>query len=68
MKVIYDQAADILTIVFTETLVAESAEDKPGVILDYDDKGNLVSLEIMDASRRVSVPGKIEYEVTPVAG
>ena len=68
MKVIYDRETDILTIVFAETPVAESDEDKPGVILDYDDKGNLVSLEIMDASRRVSVPGKIEYEVAPVAG
>jgi uncharacterized protein YuzE len=38
------------------------------VILDYDTKGNLVSLEIMDASRRVNVPSKIEYHVSPVAG
>ena len=68
MKVIYDQAADVLTIIFTETPVAESDEDKPGVILDYDDKGNLVSLEIMDASRRVSVPSKIEYQVSPMSG
>ena len=68
MKVIYDQAADTLTIIFTETPVAESDEDKPGVILDYDDRGNLVSLEIVDASRRVSVPRKIEYQVSPVAG
>ena len=68
MKVIYDQAADILTIIFMETPVAESDEDKPGVILDYDDKGNLVSLEIMDASRRVSVPSKIEYQVSPMSG
>jgi uncharacterized protein YuzE len=68
MKVTYDQAADILTIVFAETPVAESDEDKPGVILDYDDSGNLVSLEIMDASQRVNVPSKIEYEVSPVIG
>ncbi|MFZ5822189.1 MAG: DUF2283 domain-containing protein [Chloroflexota bacterium] len=38
------------------------------MILDYDDKGNLVSLEILDASRRVSVPSRIEYQVSPVAG
>lgn len=68
MKVNYDSKTDILTIIFTDTLVAESDEDKPGVILDYDDKGNLVSLEIMDASRRVSVPSKIEYQVSPMAG
>jgi len=68
MRVNYDSKTDILTIIFTETLVAESDEDKPGVILDYDDKGNLVSLEIMDASRRVNVPSKIEYQVSPLAG
>ena len=68
MKVIYDQAADTLTIIFADTPVVESDEDKPGVILDYDDKGNLVSLEILDASRRVSTPSKIEYQVSPVAG
>ncbi len=68
MKVIYDQAADTLTIIFTVTLGNESDEDKPGVILEYDDKGDLVSLEILDASRRVSMPSKIEYQVSPMAG
>jgi uncharacterized protein YuzE len=68
MKVTYDQAADTLTIIFADVPVAESDEDKPGVILDYDDKGNLVSLEILDASLQVNVPSKIEYQVSPVAG
>jgi uncharacterized protein YuzE len=68
MKITYDQIADTLTIIFAETPVAESDEDKPGVILDYDDKGNLVSLEILDASLRVNVPSKIEYQVSPLAG
>lgn len=68
MKVNYDSQTDTLTIIFAETPVAESDEDKPGVILDYDDKGNLVSLEILGASRRVSAPSRIEYQVSPVAG
>jgi len=67
MKVIYDHATDTLTVIFAETLVAESDEDKPGVILDYDDAGNLVSLEILDASRRVGEPSRIEYQVAPVS-
>jgi uncharacterized protein YuzE len=67
MKVIYDQAADTVTIILTENPITESDEDKPGVILDYDDKGNLVSLEILDASQRVSIPNKIEYQVSPTA-
>ncbi|GAH18337.1 unnamed protein product, partial [marine sediment metagenome] len=28
--------------------------------------GNLVSLEILDASRRVTLPGRIEYQVAPL--
>ncbi len=66
MKVIYDRETDTLTIILAETPVAESDEDKPGVILDYDASGNLVSLEILDASRRVTLPSRIEYEVTPL--
>ena len=67
MKVIYDRETDTLTVIFAETLVVESDEDKPGVILDYDEAGNLVSLEILDASQRVSVPGRIEYQVSPLS-
>jgi uncharacterized protein YuzE len=65
MKVVYDRETDTLTVIFAETLVAESDEDKPGVILDYDASGNLVALEILDASRRVTSPSRIEYQVTP---
>ena len=66
MKVVYDRETDTLTVIFTDTSIAESDEDKPGVILDYDASGNLVSLEILDASRRVNTPSRIEYQVSPV--
>ncbi len=66
MKVIYDRETDTLTVIFTDTLVAESDEDKKGVILDYDTSGNLVSLEILDASHRMLAPGQIEYQVVPI--
>ncbi|MBO9324516.1 MAG: DUF2283 domain-containing protein [Roseiflexus sp.] len=55
MKVIYDLETDTLTIIFAETPVAERKISR-GVILDYDASGNLVSLEILDASRRVTLP------------
>lgn len=64
MKVIYDAKSDILTLILKKGPVAESDEDKPGVILDYDTKGNLISLEILDASRRVAQPKKVEFQTT----
>ena len=63
MRVIYDSKTDTLTVIFSDAAVAESDEDKPGIILDYDASGNLVSLEILDASRRVGLPTQIEYQV-----
>jgi uncharacterized protein YuzE len=63
VKAIYDAETDTLSIIFrAEARVAESDEDKPGVILDYDEQGNLVSLEILDASKRVTDAQKIEFE------
>jgi uncharacterized protein YuzE len=66
MRVIYDSETDTLTVIFVDTAVVESDEDKPGIVLDYDASGNLVSIEILDASRRVGLPTQIEYQVLPV--
>ena len=66
MRVRYDRETDTLTVIFADSPVVESDEDKPGTILDYDALGNLVSIEILDASRRVGLPTQIEYQVVPV--
>lgn len=63
MKVSYDAKTDTLSVILKDdTPVAESDEDKAGVILDYDDEGNLISLEILDASKRVTEARKMEFQ------
>ena len=63
MKAAYDARTDTLSIILKpDAAVAESDEDKPGVILDYDEDGNLVSLEILDASKHVTEARRIEFE------
>ena len=63
MKATYDGRTDTLTLELRDGAVAESDEDKPGVILDYDAEGNLMSIEILDASRRVTQARSMEFQV-----
>jgi uncharacterized protein YuzE len=64
VKVTYDPEVDVLRIVFRDVAVEESDEDKPGVILDYDKDGNIVGLEVLNASHRVENPRGVDYAVT----
>ncbi len=61
MRVTYDPEVDVLRILFSSAPIEESDEDKPGVILDYDKDGNVVGMEILDASKRVDDPRAVEF-------
>ena len=63
MKVKYNKEVDVLVIRFSDNKVLESDESRPGVIIDYDKEGNIVKIEILDASTRTETPFKMEYEV-----
>lgn len=63
MKVKYDQEVDVLRIELSNQPVEESDEEKPGLILDYDQEGNVVSIEILNASKRMENPRSLEYAV-----
>lgn len=64
MKVTYDSEVDVLRMIFSDAAIEESDEDKPGVILDYDAAGNVVGMEILNASQRVDNPRAVDYAVT----
>ena len=61
MKVRYDPETDTLTIRLSDHPVTESDEASPGVILDYDDRGNVVGIEILKASQGGASMQTIEY-------
>lgn len=64
MKVTYDPDVDILRIIFRDTPIEESDSDKPGVILDYDKDGNVVGMEVLNASQQIENPRAVEYKLS----
>ena len=68
MKLNYYPDTDSLYIDLSEQPSVESREISEGVVLDYDDRGNLVGIDIDNASLKVELkrlvlsklPGKVE--------
>jgi uncharacterized protein YuzE len=53
MKVTVDKEADALYMRLSDTRIQDSEEVRPGIILDYDEKDNLVGIEVLRVSERV---------------
>jgi len=62
MKVKYDKEVDALYINLSNEKIVESDEQKPGIIFDYDEKGNIVGIEILNASQKINNPKIVKYE------
>jgi uncharacterized protein YuzE len=54
MKIEYDKQVDALYIRIQEKDVARTQEVSDDVNLDFDDKGRLIGLEVLSASKRYS--------------
>jgi uncharacterized protein YuzE len=71
MKLNYYAETDSLYIDLSEQPSTESREVSEGVVLDYDATGNLVGIDIDNASRKVQldqlVLNKLPSQVTTVA-
>ncbi|MEO0180961.1 MAG: DUF2283 domain-containing protein [candidate division WOR-3 bacterium] len=64
MKISIDKEADALYISLTDARVSESEEVAPGVIVDYDEKGEVVAIEILKVSERLGEKAEsVEIEV-----
>jgi uncharacterized protein YuzE len=66
MKLTYDKETDTLLIVLKGNAIDETEEIRPGVLADLDDTGALVSLEILNASRKVDTLKELLAKHLPV--
>jgi uncharacterized protein YuzE len=62
MRIRYDAEVDALSISFRETTVT-TQELTEGIAAEYDAQGQLVGLEILDASRRFGDPSTFQQIV-----
>lgn len=53
MKVHFDQKSDAIYFRLDDSQILESEEVKPGVILDFNDKNQVVGVEILNVQKRV---------------
>ena len=53
MKVHVDQQSDAIYFRLDDSKIIESEEVKPGIILDFNDKNQVVGVEILDVKKRV---------------
>ena len=72
MKLNYHPDTDSLYIDLSEQPSAESREISAGVVLDYDAQGNLVGIDIDNASRKVQlehlVLSRLDASIERIAG
>lgn len=72
MKLNYHPETDSLYIDLSELPSAESREVSDGIVLDYDSVGNLVGIDIDNASRKVRlqhlVLSQLPIEIERIAG
>ena len=64
MKLKIDRAADALYLTLDESPAVESEEVSPGIIVDYNDKEEVVGLEMLYLSKRVPKlnPNALQFE------
>lgn len=68
MKIEYSKEADAIYVYFKEEYVAKSKEIEDGVVVDFDEKGQLIGIEVLDVSKRFKLSdiANVNIENLPV--
>jgi uncharacterized protein YuzE len=63
MKIEYSKEADALYVYFKEAFVAKSKEIEDGIVIDFDEKGQLIGIEVLDVSQRFSLSDIVNVNI-----
>ncbi|KJS70059.1 MAG: DUF2283 domain-containing protein [Serpentinimonas sp.] len=63
MKIEYDPQADAMYIRLRAGSVAESEEVRPGLVLDFDEQGRVLGIEMLDVSLQTDNPRELAMEL-----
>lgn len=68
MKIKYDKKVDALYFTLSEGKYSDSVKVAEGVMVDKDDKGNILGIEVMDATTNIPAfnPQNIKFNVQTV--
>lgn len=67
MKAHYDPDIDALALNWSNADIKESDEVEPGIILDYDSNGNVIGVEVLEASKKIRKLSGMPLLVEPIA-
>ncbi|MDQ1272310.1 MAG: hypothetical protein QG591_940 [Planctomycetota bacterium] len=63
MKIEYSKDIDALYIKLREGKIADSIDIEEGVVVDIDEKGHIVGLEILDASEKLDISDLVNISI-----
>jgi uncharacterized protein YuzE len=63
MKIEYSKDADALYVYFREDYVAKSKEIEDGIVIDFDKDGQIIGIEVLDASQRFSLSDIVNVSI-----
>lgn len=65
MKITYDKEADALYIKLSSKKPDGAVELKENINIDVDEKDSIIGIEILNASKRLSLKSFTSYQVSP---
>lgn len=63
VKIEYSKEADALYIYFKEDFVEKSREIEDGIVIDFDKNGQMIGIEVLDASKRYSLADIVNINI-----